>query len=266
VVKAGDAAGSELVKRLDGRSQPRMPLTGPPYLGDADIALVRAWIDAGLPPGATAAGAAKSQPAPGEPGRPDLPAAAPAIGQTNGLAVVPAPGSLPTWRDVAPLFATRCTRCHAAQGLLGPAPEGYLLTSHDAATSAQDRVRIVPGRPQASELLRRLKGQALPRMPLDGPPWLSDGEIALVEAWISAGARDSLDQPAPMPVGARIRLRGVLAADGTLDGLVLPAAETGRRGGGGGRRDRDAPAGAAVELRGSIQPDGSIAVDRLRGR
>ncbi|HSG76152.1 MAG TPA: c-type cytochrome domain-containing protein, partial [Burkholderiales bacterium] len=30
VVKPGDPAGSELVRRLRGTSQPRMPLTGPP--------------------------------------------------------------------------------------------------------------------------------------------------------------------------------------------------------------------------------------------
>ncbi|MFM2067642.1 MAG: hypothetical protein RLZZ584_2551, partial [Pseudomonadota bacterium] len=144
VVKAGDAAGSELVRRLDGRSQPRMPLTGPPYIGDADLALLRAWIDQGLAPGAAATPGAVA------------PASAPAGAR--------APDGVPTWRDVAPILATRCTRCHAPQGQLGPAPEGYVLTSHAAATSAADRARIVPGQPAASELLRRVKGHARPRM------------------------------------------------------------------------------------------------------
>jgi hypothetical protein len=66
-------------------------------------------------------------------------------------------------------------------------------------------------------------------------------------------------------VGARIRLRGVLSADGTLDGLELPSSSDRDRGR-GGRRDRSPQPGAGVEVRGTVQSDGSIAVERLRGR
>ncbi len=246
VVKAGNAAGSELLRRLKGQSQPRMPLTGPPFLSDADVGLFEAWIAGGLAPGSTS-GPASSQ----------VSAAASA---PSALRTGP-----PTWRDVAPIFATRCTKCHSPQGQMGPAPEGVVLTSYEAVLASTDRVRVVPGRPEASELLRRIRGQSLPRMPFDGPPYLSDGEIDLVTAWIAAGARDSAGIPAPMPVGARIRLRGVLSADGTLDGLELPTA-SGRDGGRGGRRDRSPQPGAGVEVRGTVQSDGSIAVDRLRRR
>ena len=38
---------SELVKRLKGISKPRMPKNGPPFLPDADIALVEKWIAGG---------------------------------------------------------------------------------------------------------------------------------------------------------------------------------------------------------------------------
>ncbi|MFZ2648643.1 MAG: c-type cytochrome domain-containing protein, partial [Burkholderiaceae bacterium] len=48
VVKAGDAPGSELIRRLEGLSQPRMPMTGPPYLSDAEVALFKRWIASGL--------------------------------------------------------------------------------------------------------------------------------------------------------------------------------------------------------------------------
>lgn len=251
-VKAGDAAGSELLRRLKGQSQPRMPLTGPPFLNDAEVALFDAWIAGGLAPGvATADVASKND---------RVEPAAASVSAASGRATS-SPAGPPTWREVAPIFATRCSKCHAPQGVMGPAPEGVVLTSYEAVLAFADRARVVPGRPEASELVRRIRGQSLPRMPFDGPPYLSDAEVALITAWIAAGARDSAGVPAPMPVGARVRLRGVLSADGTLDGLALPAS-TGR----GGRRDRAAQPGSGVEVRGTVQADGSIAIERLRGR
>jgi mono/diheme cytochrome c family protein len=236
VVKAGDAAGSELIRRLKGQSQPRMPMTGPPWLSDTEVSLFERWVAGGLN-----AGAAMATPQPVT-----LPAPA-----------RPKAGEVPTWAHVAPIFATRCAKCHSPQGLMGPAPEGYLLNSYEGALSASDRVRIVPGQPLASELLRRIRGHARPRMPFDGPPYLSDAEITLISDWIAAGARDGNGTPAPVPAGARIRMRGVLSADGTLDGLVIPS---------GGRRDKQPYPGDGVELRGVVLPDGQIATERVRRR
>jgi hypothetical protein len=54
---------------------------------------------------------------------------------------------------------------------------------------------VVPGHPEASELVRRIRGQALPRMPFDGPPYLSEADIALIVAWIRQGARDAAGDP-----------------------------------------------------------------------
>jgi mono/diheme cytochrome c family protein len=96
-----------------------------------------------------------------------------------------------TYADVVALFASRCMKCHAENGLMGPAPEGYRLTSYQEAISAVDRVRVVPGQPAASEIVRRVRGQSLPRMPFDGPPFLSDEEIGLVTEWVRQGARSA---------------------------------------------------------------------------
>lgn len=233
VVVPGQPAHSELIKRLKGQSLPRMPLTGPPWVDDGDIARIERWIAAGLPAGA-----------------PVKPAAAP-------VAAPPPPGQAVTWAHVAPIFATRCARCHSPQGQMGPAPEGYVLNSYEAAVSANDRVRIVPGRPEASEVRRRIRGHARPRMPFDGPPWLEEEQIRLIERWISDGARDSSGRPATIGAGARIRLRGVMSSDGSLDGLDLPD---------GGRRDRLPRPGEEMELRGWLLPDGRIDIERLRRR
>src|SRR5689334_14132157 len=45
-VKPGSGAASLLLRRVDGRLEPRMPL-GAPALSEAEIAILRAWIDQG---------------------------------------------------------------------------------------------------------------------------------------------------------------------------------------------------------------------------
>lgn len=233
VLRAGAGEASELVRRLRGTSTPRMPMTGPPFLADAQIAQFVAWIDAGMPAGAPAATVAPTT-------------------------VSPAPGEPVTYAHVAPIFARRCASCHTAQGRMGPAPEGYLLNSYDATIAAADRARVVPGRPEASELLRRVRGQARPRMPFDGPPYLDDAEIALIERWIADGARDAQGREAPIPVGATVRLHGTLAGPAQLDALPLRMAA--------GARIERARVGGYVEVRGRVTGDGAIEVQRLRGR
>jgi hypothetical protein len=48
VIVAGQGDASPIVQRLAGRITPRMPFEGPP-LSEADIARIKAWIDAGAP-------------------------------------------------------------------------------------------------------------------------------------------------------------------------------------------------------------------------
>lgn len=72
---------------------------------------------------------------------------------------------------------------------MGALPEGYLLSSYAATLASGERARVVPGNPAASELVRRIRGQARPHMPYDGPPYITDAEIDLIVAWIEQGAR-----------------------------------------------------------------------------
>jgi hypothetical protein len=47
VVIPGNPGKSELVLRLKGLSEPRMPYTGPPWLADEEIGTIEQWIAAG---------------------------------------------------------------------------------------------------------------------------------------------------------------------------------------------------------------------------
>src|SRR5262249_48832640 len=42
-----------------------------------------------------------------------------------------------------------------------------------------------------SEMVKRIRGISTPRMPFDGPPFLTEAEIQIIEAWIDAGAKPS---------------------------------------------------------------------------
>ena len=237
VVRAGAPAESELLRRIRGTSAPRMPMTGPPWLAEEETATIEAWIAGGLAAGHQPASARLAAP----PGR------------ERAL-----PG-LVTWPDVAPILATRCAKCHTDGGQMGPPPEGYRLTSYSAAVSRVDRVRVIPRNPGASELVRRIRGHSQPRMPFDGPPWLSEEEISRIEAWIADGARDAEGNPAPVPVGARVRFEGTLTGRWEVDGTAVTVSE-------GTRIDKSPRPGSRVEVRGRVAADGSIRVERLRRR
>jgi len=241
VVTAGDAENSELIRRLKGSSVPRMPMTGPPYLADAEIELFERWITAGMPPAAVASD------------RSD------AASVSEPVATLNTPTGVITFDRVAPVFARRCAKCHTDDGLMGDPPEGYRLTSYASLVSASDRARVVPGNAAASELLRRIRGQARPRMPFDGPPYLGEAEIELIEQWITDGARNSAGDPTPIPVGARVRLHGVLIEHWQLDDLPLDMTSA-------TRIDKNPRAGDQVQIRGRVEADGSIRVERIRRR
>jgi hypothetical protein len=142
---------------------------------------------------------------------------------------------------------------------MGPAPEGYRLTSYAAVLSSDDRVRVVPGNPAASELVRRIRGQARPRMPMDGPPYLSAEETDLIVAWIKQGARNADGRPAAIPAHARVRLHGSLSRRWALDGLQLITS-------GSTRIDKSPRTGDYVEVRGRLTPDGAVVAERIRRR
>lgn len=226
---------SPLLRRLRGEITPQMPLDGPPFLSPAEIARVEAWVMAGLPEGDA------------------TPPAAAALRRR------PAPGEAVTFADVEPIFLKACMECHSDNSRLGAPPEGLRLGDRAAILAGGDRIVVVPGNPDASELWRRVAGLGSPRMPFDGPPWLPDEDIRLIRDWIAQGAPDAEGNMAQVPVGAEIRLRGTMTAPDALDGAHFSIS--------GATRIDDRPApGQPAELRAVVAPDGTLAATRLRAR
>ena len=89
----------------------------------------------------------------------------------------------PNWSDVRSVFVARCVMCHSAQG----AALGLRLDTYEAAIAGSRNGAVLrPGDAVGSELIRRLRGESLPRMPFLSYP-LPDDEIELILRWVNAG-------------------------------------------------------------------------------
>jgi len=89
-------------------------------------------------------------------------------------------------REIRPILAEHCIGCHG-----GDKPEaGLQLISRAAALKPADsgHAAIVPGKPEASEILRRILAQGDERMPPAEKEPLKPAEIEKLRAWIAAGA------------------------------------------------------------------------------
>lgn len=234
VVNIGAPGQSALLQRLTGAAEPRMPLDGPPFLLGAEIATVEAWIATG--------------------------AVGPETEISDRITVEDpyADGQI-TYDEVASVFGRHCVICHSDNGRYDRPPEGLRLSALDNVLRGGERLVVLPGNAQASEIIRRVEGYSDPRMPLDGPPWLSEEEIQLLRDWIDGGAKAEDGSPAAIPVGARVRMRGMLTGRHEMDGaafIVTP----------GTRIDDVPPVGGRAEVRGHIGTHGEIIADRFRDR
>ncbi|HEX4588339.1 MAG TPA: c-type cytochrome domain-containing protein, partial [Gemmataceae bacterium] len=115
--------------------------------------------------------------------------------------VVPSWAAEPTyWTDVRPLLRRNCTVCHSVRTLKEPDVSGGLaLDSYAAILKGTKSPVVVAGKPEESELLRRLHlKDTAKRMPLDADP-LPDEAIALLRRWVAAGAPEG--KPAASAAG-----------------------------------------------------------------
>ncbi|NOZ05069.1 MAG: hypothetical protein GXP41_01775 [Chloroflexi bacterium] len=118
-----------------------------------------------------------------------MPAASPTVAPTQPPPATgdmePQAGTPSFEADVQPIFAARCIKCHSGDN----PPRGLRLDRYeDVMAGGTYRPVVLAGNADESPLIRRIKGIATPRMPFDGPPFLSDEQIATIEDWVAAGA------------------------------------------------------------------------------
>src|SRR5262249_33842923 len=89
-------------------------------------------------------------------------------------------------RDVQPILVQRCYGCHAGARTMGGVRFDRKAEAFSKADSGS--IPILPGDPERSEMLRRIKAaDPSKRMPL-GQKALADSEAAILEKWIRGGA------------------------------------------------------------------------------
>jgi hypothetical protein len=92
---------------------------------------------------------------------------------------------------------TSCITCHTNAG--GRIPAAGLNLAGDAtralvnvpSVQKSGSVLVIPGDPANSYLIQKIKGAGGItglRMPRNGPPYLTDGQVLVIERWIELGA------------------------------------------------------------------------------
>ena len=110
----------------------------------------------------------------------------PALLATLGLTAPAAAAEVSYVKDVKPFLAKYCVECHKADKAHG----GVALDSYQAMRQGNDPV-VIPGQPDRSDLVRVLSTASRKRMPpRDATKMPTTEEIAMIRAWVTAGARD----------------------------------------------------------------------------
>jgi hypothetical protein len=133
-------------------------------------------------------------------------AAAVACDESLSKLAGPTPSLEPTFASIqSQIFETTdsagrsaCTNCHTNNG--GRNPSGGMNLNHDvaydqlvnvASRGKPGAIRVIPGDPINSYFIHKLEGAADiagRRMPFNGPPYLTDGQITIIKRWIANGA------------------------------------------------------------------------------
>lgn len=92
-------------------------------------------------------------------------------------------------RDIRPIFLKNCTACHG--GVKEAGGISFIYRERALIEGESGKIAIVPGKPAESEIMRRVRSkdpeEVMPQ-PKHGSP-LKEKDIALLEKWISEGAK-----------------------------------------------------------------------------
>jgi len=194
IIEPGDSAASYVIWKINGQGPAgeaiagaRMPASGPPFLGEAEIDRITAWIDAGAPGaggGDTGGGTGG-----GDTGG----------GGTGGGGANPS-DIIPTWYGIqANILEQLCTLCHSGSnppmGLSWEVNQFDAIVTNGRMSSEIPSMAIVqPGDPGSSYMFWKINGQGPAgeaiqgvRMPATGIP-LDQALIDVIEQWILDGA------------------------------------------------------------------------------
>jgi hypothetical protein len=122
----------------------------------------------------------------------------------------PTPGLEPTWASIHANIITStdssgrsaCTQCHTNVGrnpagrlnLAGDAASAYAALVNRPSSFKAGATLIIPGDPDNSYFVHKLAGASDitgTRMPQSGPPYLTDGQMLVIERWIRNGAANN---------------------------------------------------------------------------
>jgi hypothetical protein len=100
----------------------------------------------------------------------------------------PAQAAKISWsRDIQPLLQSKCSECHSSD----ERKDEFEITSVETLRTKgrKDGPGVLPGNPDESAIIQRIRGRTKPQMPKDRTP-LSEDELHLLRSWIAAGAKD----------------------------------------------------------------------------
>ncbi|MFV0443745.1 MAG: c-type cytochrome domain-containing protein [Planctomycetaceae bacterium] len=130
-------------------------------------------------------------------------------------------------REVAPLLRKYCSGCHT-----GGDADGKLSvdTFADLMKGGEHGAAVLAGDAEASRLIRVLTGQAKPQMPPEGEPVPTAAEVAVLKAWVAAGAAGpNGEEPDRMAllvpdIASQTDTRPITSIDVSPDGRLLAVA------------------------------------------
>ncbi|MCI0625792.1 MAG: c-type cytochrome, partial [Acidobacteria bacterium] len=178
-VVPGNASASLLYKLVAHQQQPAMPYKMA-KLTEAQIASIAEWINKGVPDEDSAGGAK---------------------GAAQVVAAVSSPAGQQLFEQVRPVLEQQCLLCHGGKfkqaGL-------NLLTRETLLKGSDTGAVVVPGKAEASLLIKKIRHEHDPGMPHQKPK-LAEEVIARIIEWVNAGV--PYERPLELPASSELSHR-----------------------------------------------------------